>query len=152
MLTKPFVLTLLTATLALGGCANYQGQHEREGMLIGGVLGGILGANVGGGSGRTAAIIVGTMVGSSIGQSVGQSMDELDRMKTAQTLENVRTGVSSQWRNPDTGYSYQVTPTNTYETERGPCREYVIDATIGGRPEKVCGTACRSADGDWVTQ
>lgn len=121
-------------------------------MLIGGVLGGVLGSNVGGGSGRTAAIIAGTLIGSAIGSSVGQSMDELDRLKTAQTLENVRTGVPSEWRNPDTGNSYTVVPTRTYETSTGPCREYSIDADIGGRSEKVYGSACRQADGDWQIQ
>lgn len=144
------VLTLGASTLV--GCANYQGDQERAGMLIGGVLGGVLGSNVGGGSGRTAAIIAGTLIGSAIGSSVGQSMDELDRLKTAQTLENVRTGVPSEWRNPDTGNSYTVVPTRTYETSTGPCREYSIDADIGGRSEKVYGSACRQADGDWQIQ
>ncbi len=73
-------------------------------------------------------------------------------MKTAQTLENVRTGVSSEWRNPDTGNYYQVTPTRTYDTSGTPCREYTLEADIGGRSEQVYGTACRQADGDWRVQ
>ncbi|HYW77842.1 MAG TPA: RT0821/Lpp0805 family surface protein, partial [Gammaproteobacteria bacterium] len=60
-----------------------------------------------------------------------------------------RTGVPSAWRNPDTGNEYSVTPTRTYESEAGPCREYTIDAIIGGKKEKVYGTACRQADGSW---
>ena len=149
MIGRSLGIVLVAGSLALAGCASYQGSNERQGMLIGGVLGGVLGSQVGGGSGKTAATIIGTMIGSSIGQSVGQSMDELDRMKTAQTLENVRTGVSSEWRNPDTGYAYEVTPTRTYDSGGRPCREYSIDADIGGRTEQVYGTACRQPDGDW---
>ncbi|MCW8829330.1 MAG: RT0821/Lpp0805 family surface protein [Gammaproteobacteria bacterium] len=145
--------TLVSMTLAtlftLSGCATYQGPQEQTGMVIGGVLGGVLGSHVGGGHGRTAAIIAGSLIGASIGGSIGRSMDEVDRMKTAQTLETVRTGVPAKWRNPDTGNQYTVVPTHTYETTTGPCREYTIDAVIGGRVEKVYGTACRQPDGSW---
>jgi surface antigen len=121
-------------------------------MVIGGILGGVLGSQVGGGHGRTAATIVGTLVGAAIGGSVGRSMDETDRLKTAHTLETVRTGVPSTWRNPDTKNEYTVTPTKTTESDSGPCREYTIDALIGGKKETVYGTACRQPDGSWKTQ
>lgn len=149
MMKQSFLIAVLTAGIGLGGCATYQGQNEQSGMVIGGILGGVLGSQVGGGHGRTAAIIAGTLAGAAIGGSVGRSMDEVDRMKTATTLETVRTGVSSSWQNPDTGNQYSVTPTRTYETSSGPCREYTIDADIGGQTEQVYGTACRQADGSW---
>jgi surface antigen len=118
-------------------------------MVIGGVLGGVVGAQVGEGSGKTAATIVGTLAGAAIGGAVGRSMDETDRLKTALALENVRTGVPSRWRNPDTGNEYTVVPTRTHETAEGPCREYTVDAVVGGRQDTVYGTACRQADGSW---
>jgi surface antigen len=149
---KIWLSVAFASLVSLSGCATYQGQQEQAGMVIGGVLGGVLGSQVGGGRGRTAAIIAGTLAGAAIGGAVGQSMDEVDRMKTAQTLETVRTGVPSQWRNPDTDNRYTVVPTRTYETTAGPCREYTIDASIGGRPEKVYGTACRQSDGSWQVQ
>jgi surface antigen len=121
-------------------------------MVIGGVLGGIGGAQIGKGTGRTAAIIVGTMAGAAIGGAIGRSMDETDRLKAAHALETVRTGVPSTWNNPDTGNVYTVTPTRTYDTEAGPCREYTMDARIGGRLEQVYGTACRQPDGTWRIQ
>ena len=99
-----------------------------------------------------AAIIAGTMAGAAIGGSVGQTMDEVDRMNTAQSLEAVRTGVPSTWRNPDTGNQYSVTPTRTFGTSAGPCRDYTIDALIEGRRETVHGTACREPDGSWRTK
>jgi surface antigen len=149
MIRKLLTSTILATLVSLTGCATYQGQQEQAGMVIGGILGGVLGSEVGGGRGRTAAIIAGTLAGAAIGGAVGRSMDEVDRMKTAQTLETVRTGVPAQWRNPDTGNSYSVVPTRTYDTSTGPCREYTIDAMIGGRPEKIYGTACRQPDGSW---
>lgn len=143
----------LAVAAALGaatvtGCAT-QGPQEQAGMVIGGVLGGVLGHQVGRGSGRTVATILGTMAGVAIGGAVGRSMDDSDRLKTAHTLETVRSGVASEWRNPDTGNQYRVTPTRTYQTAEGPCREYTVDGVIGGKPEKIHGTACRQNDGSW---
>ena len=146
---KILLSTLLAASVAVSGCASYQGQQEQTGMVIGGILGGVLGNQVGGGHGRTAAIIAGTLAGAAIGGAIGHNMDENDRRRTAQTLETVRTGVTSRWRNPDTGNDYTVVPTRTYESAEGPCREYTIDAVIGGRNETVYGTACRQPDGSW---
>jgi surface antigen len=155
MTRKTLRSAALALAVAVNGCATtQQGPHEQAGMVIGGILGGVLGSEWDNhhGSGRTAAIILGTLVGTAVGGAIGRSMDDVDRMKTARTLETVRTGVPSTWRNPDTGYQYSVTPTRTYETSSGPCREYVVDAVIAGRTEKVYGTACRQADGSWKTQ
>jgi surface antigen len=149
MINKTLFSLILAGTLGLAGCATYQGPQEQAGLVIGGVLGGVLGSQVGSGRGRTAAIIAGTLAGAAIGGSIGQSMDQVDRLKTAQTLETVRTGVPARWVNPDSGNQYTVVPTRTYETTAGPCREYTIDAIIGGRVEQVYGTACRQADGSW---
>ena len=151
MYKKPILLC--TLILSLSGCATDPGRdQEQAGMVIGGILGGVLGAQVGKGHGRTVAIIAGSLIGASIGGSVGRSMDTTDRLKTAQTLENVRTGVPSSWQNPDTGHQYTVVPTRTYEASSGPCREYTVDAVIGGKKEKVYGSACRQADGSWKVQ
>jgi surface antigen len=149
---KILLSILLAATVTTTGCATYQGEQEQAGMVIGGILGGVLGSEVGGGHGRTAAIIAGTLAGAAIGGAIGQNMDANDRHRTAQTLETVRTGVPSRWHNPDTGNHYAVTPTRTYETTTGPCREYTVDAMIGGRNEEVYGTACRQPDGSWRVQ
>lgn len=120
-------------------------------MIIGGALGGALGSQVGRGHGKTAATVVGTLLGATVGGSIGRSMDDTDRLKVAHSLETVRTGVPSQWRNPDTGNQYTMTPTRTYDSGGTPCREYTIDGMIGGKKEKITGTACRQADGSWRT-
>lgn len=142
-------LCAVLCTALLSGCANYQSQQEQSGLVIGSVLGGVIGSQVGAGHGRTTAIILGTLAGAAIGGSIGHTMGEVDRINTARALEHVRTGVPSSWKNPDTGNAYVVVPTRTVETSSGPCRDYTLDATIGGRKEQVFGTACRQADGSW---
>ena len=145
------IATLVVATSLLAGCQTNAGSNEQSGVVIGAVLGGILGKEVSGRSGRTSAIILGTLIGSQIGGNIGRSMDETDRLKVAHSLETVRTGVSTTWTNPDTNYSYAITPTSTTESSSGPCREYTIDAMIGGKTEQIYGTACRQPDGSWKT-
>jgi surface antigen len=144
---RQFALATAGAML-VSACADQPAQ-EQQGMVIGGVLGGVLGSQVGRGEGRTVATIVGTLIGAAVGGAVGRSMAESDRLKAAHSLETVRTGVPSTWRNPDTGNQYTFTPTRTYDAAQGPCREYVVDAIIGGKREKVYGTACRQPDGSW---
>ena len=141
-------LAALAAALALVACTPYR-QQEEAGLIIGTVVGGILGAQVGGGSGRDVATVIGAMTGAVVGGNIGRFMDRQDRIRTGLVLENVRTGVPSQWRNPDTGHQYTVTPIRAYQDAGTPCREYTVDAVIGGRAEKVYGTACRQADGSW---
>jgi surface antigen len=141
---------LVCGSLSLSGCAVAPNQ-EQTGMVIGGALGGALGSQVGGGQGRTVATVIGTLLGASVGGNVGRSMDETDRIKVSRTLENVRTGVPTEWRNPDSGNQYTVVPTRTYETAGTPCREYTVNGTIGGKKEKIYGTACRQPDGSWRT-
>jgi surface antigen len=143
-------VAIVCCGLVLSGCAAPPTQ-EQSGMIIGGVLGGALGSQVGGGRGRTAATVIGTIAGASIGGAIGRSMDDSDRLKVSHSLETVRTGVPSQWRNPDTGNKYTVMPTRTYESSGTPCREYTVNGIIGGKPEKIHGTACREADGSWRT-
>jgi surface antigen len=146
---KLSVILLSSAVLILSACATPRGENEAGGMIIGGILGGVLGNQVGSGSGRTAATVIGAMIGTTIGGNVGRSMDKTDRLKVSHSLETVRTGVETSWKNPDTGYQYRVVPTRTYERAEGPCREYTLDASIGGKNEQIYGTACRQADGSW---
>ena len=145
---------LLMLALVMAGIQGCQNPPTRQdtGMVIGGVLGGALGSTIGGGHGQTVATVIGAIAGAAIGGAVGQSMDDSDRLKTAHALETVQTGVPARWVNPDTRNSYTVVPERTYEQAGTPCREYTVDAVIGGKKEKTVGTACRQADGSWRVQ
>ncbi|GAB2704691.1 RT0821/Lpp0805 family surface protein [Aliiglaciecola aliphaticivorans] len=79
-------------------------------------------------------------------------MNHTDRTYVTHSLETVRTGVATQWYNPDTGYEYRVVPTKTDLIDGDTCREYTVQATIGGISEVVHGNACRQADGSWIVR
>jgi surface antigen len=136
----------LAMSMVLSGCAM---NREQSGGLLGGAAGAAAGSAVGGGSGRVIAIVLGALVGSAVGAEIGRHMDEQDRTRTAEAMEYNPTGQAATWRNPDTGVDYSVTPRRTYESTEGPCREFTMDASIGGRMQQVHGTACRQADGSW---
>ena len=143
------VLLALASTVALQGCASL--DRGDQGEIIGGVVGGVLGSQIGDGSGQTIAIIAGTIAGSMIGRQIGESMDETDRLNTALALRDSRTGQGASWVNPDNGTRYTVTPTRTFETAGAPCRDFSVDANVGGEPnQRVSGTACLQSDGSWM--
>ncbi|MGA8049418.1 MAG: RT0821/Lpp0805 family surface protein [Burkholderiales bacterium] len=93
--------------------------------------------------------VAGTLTGDYLGSRISKSMDEKDRAKAAHALETAPTGAPTGWRNPDTGATYTVTPTRTYQEASGPCRDYTTKALIDGKEETVKGTACRQPDGTW---
>ena len=142
---------ILVGSAFLSGCASHQiPSRESQGAVAGGVIGGVLGSTIGDGRGRVIAAAAGTLIGALAGMHVGRQLDELDRYRAGQTLETARTGTSREWVNPDSGTEYRVTPTRTYDSGYGtPCREFTMDAEVGGRVEQVYGTACRQADGSW---
>lgn len=128
------------------GCVS---TREEAGALTGAAVGAVLGSTVGRGHNRPFAVWLGAVVGASIGSTVGRYMDEQDRMKTIHILETQRTNTATTWVNPDTNNTYTMTPTKTYSIAEGPCREFTLDAQIGGKSEEIYGTACRQADGSW---
>ena len=134
--------------LAVAGCETPP-TKQQVGAVSGAVVGGVVGSTIGGGTGRTVAIVAGTVAGALLGSHIGKRMDGADRMKAAQALEVAPTGQQTTWRNPDSGNSYAITPTKTYESGGNPCREFTVNATVDGKPETVKGTACRQADGSW---
>lgn len=138
--------------LTLTGCAQMGINKQQFGTVTGAVLGGVLGSQIGQGAGRTAATIGGTVIGGMIGGSIGASMDKVDRLELNQALEKNRLNQSSSWQNPDNGNRYQITPTRTYYHRQQPCREYHMDAIIGGETKQVYGRACRTANGQWHIQ
>jgi len=150
--TRSYLVLVSAVILTLFAGCETMSQAE-QGEVIGGVIGGVVGAQIGDGSGQTAAIIIGTLAGAMIGRQIGETMDDVDRMRTARTLNNSRTGQSTSWVNPDTGYEYTVTPTKTFEQSGAPCREFSLNATVGGQADQeLYGTACLQADGSWLIQ
>ena len=152
-LTKTGFPLALLATVALGaGCAE---QRERgidesdAGQILGGVAGAAAGSQVGGGSGRTVAMIAGALIGSMAGERIGARMEEDDMQEAGFALEESRTGETHAWENPDTGNEFRITPTDTYERDGRPCREFDFRVETERGSEIQERTACRDADGTW---
>lgn len=140
---RAIVVALLSVSL-LAACTK-----RDQGTVVGGLVGGALGSQFGGGTGKVIMTGLGALAGAYIGGNIGQKMDDNDRMQADRALENNRTGEASTWRNPDSGHSYTVTPTRSYQGSAGQCREYTTKAIIDGRADVVRGTACRQPDGSW---
>jgi surface antigen len=149
MKRKHLVATLTVLALPFLGACETPPSKEDIGMATGAVLGGVLGHQVGSGSGRTIATVGGAALGAFLGSRIGRNMDHNDQRKTAEALERSANDRSTTWRNPDTGQVYSVTPTRTYASPSGPCRDFTTVTEIDGREEVVHGTACRQPDGTW---
>jgi surface antigen len=144
---KRWVLSLICVLgiLAIAaGCAT----RQQTGAVVGAGAGAGLGAAVTGGG--TVGTLLGAVAGAAIGSEIGRAMDEEDRRRAATVLETVPTAETDVWRNPDSGYTYEMTPTRTFYAESGlPCREFSVDVIVGNQIEEAYGTACRQADGSW---
>jgi surface antigen len=119
------------------------------GAALGGAAGGLIASEVARGEHRAAAIAGGAVLGILLGGSIGNAMDQLDERCVGQVLEHAGSDQTVTWRNPDSGASYQVTPTRTWQEEGRYCREYTTTVRIDGRPQQAYGTACRQPDGSW---
>lgn len=142
------------AALAAAGCGPGGLSKADGGTAVGAVAGGIIGNQVGNGTGRVLATVAGAFVGGVVGHTIGKSLDEQDRRYAQEAelaaLEDGRSGIARNWRNPDSGRYGEVVPQRPYR--RGPqhCRDYTHTVFINGRPETMSGTACRNPDGTWT--
>ena len=150
---KKLILVGLVSLPLISGCASKMQTGTALGALTGGALAYGLGQDS---SKKELWTVLGIGLGAMIGQSIGQQLDERDQYLMAQTfeftMEKAPTNHRSQWENPDSGHGGTVTPTRTFDTGTGPCREFTTTVSIGGHTEEAYGTACRQADGSWKIQ
>ena len=146
-------IVALAGAATLGGCAQNPGASRGAGAVVGGLAGGALGSQVGQGTGRLAATGLGAALGALVGSEVAGRLSEADRRRHRRTvgyaLEEVPSGTTREWQNPDAGTGGAVTPTRTYREEGRYCREYRQTVHVGDRREDAYGTACRQPDGTW---
>jgi surface antigen len=143
----------LMAVAMLVGCSNGQGgvDNQGTGLVLGSIAGGLVGNQAG--KGNVAATVAGAVVGGIVGSEIGKSLDERDRRYAEEAeydaLERGQSGVSRQWRDPDTGHYGDVVPSRPYKRGVADCRDYTHTIYIDGRPKQLRGTACRGSDGSW---
>jgi len=139
---------ILVTALSMAGCQNMNNQDM--GTVSGGVIGGLVGSQFGHGGGQLLAVGAGALAGAYIGGAIGKNMDDTDRMRMNQALNNNTAGQPAYWQNDRTHNAYTVTPVKDVTYEGNPyCREYQTKAMINGKPQKMYGTACRQPDGSW---
>jgi surface antigen len=148
------VAILLLVVVAATGCASLQDNPKAAiGGFGGAALGGLIAAAAGGGGAAIAGAVLG---GALLGGLAGNMLDQRDKRIAAETqqraLETAPTGKQVAWTNPDTGHTGTVTPTRTYQSGNGYCREFQNTVTIDGKKENAYGTACRQPDGSWKVQ
>ena len=153
----PRLMASLLALALVTACAGYTpdfGPKQTVGTLAGAGAGALAGSQIGKGRGQLLATSVGTLLGAFVGSSVGKSLDRADHAyaqeASYQALEFAPTGQQVAWNNPDSGHYGSVTPVRTWQAGGGQfCREYSHNVTIDGRLERLHGTACRDASGQW---
>jgi surface antigen len=120
------------------------------GAAGGATVGGLIAAAAGGNPAAIAASVIGGLL---VGGLVGNLLDDRDKRlqaeAAARALETAPTGQSVAWKNPDSGHSGTVTPTKTYQTASGYCRDYQATVEIEEKQERASGKACRQPDGRW---
>ena len=142
--TTRLVALLCLSTLLLA-CAGTSKQDS--GTLIGGLIGGLIGHQVD--DGGAAGILIGSIAGAALGRMIGQRMDEADRRKLAETLDDTPSGQTRRWHNDETGYDYAVTPTSALHQQGDQqCRSFQQEVIVDGRPEVIDATACRLSEGE----
>ena len=143
-------LSLLTA-----GC-HATGHKQAVGTIGGAAVGGIIGSQFGSGGGQVAATIGGALIGGLIGSHIGQQLDEADRIRSQQAMNQahmVPIGQQIAWNNPNSGNYGTITPVRDGTSGSGQyCREYQQTIVVGGKSEQAYGTACQQPDGSWEIQ
>jgi surface antigen len=149
---KMAALTLPLAVF-LSACGGGSGPREDIGTVVGAVAGWAIGNQFGKGEGRVAATIAGALIGGIVGSDIGRQLDEADRRRAARAeydaLENGRSGVAREWRNPDNGHYGRIVPHRPYRVGGRNCRDYTHTIYIDGELETMRGRACRNRDGTW---
>jgi len=147
---------LALAVIIAASCATDMENNPKEtlGKIVGAGLGALTGSQIGSGKGQLAAVAIGALAGAWMGGELGKSLDKADKayMKrtTQDSLEFAKAGSTSTWRNPDSGNSGTITPTQTYRKTSGEnCRTFEQAIYVDGKEETATGSACRQPDGTW---
>lgn len=85
-----------------------------------------------------------------VADAIGARMDMVDQNCVGRILEFAPDSRRVYWRSPDSGITYAVVPTRTYQNALGAyCREFHTSASSGSSLHQLHGRACRRTDGAW---
>lgn len=149
---KRYFLTILLIVL-LSGCATQQGYQGRKGQIgvaVGSGAGALIGQAIGH---NTEATLIGAGFGALFGYVIGNEIDKYDTMMMGKVFDQSPSNITREWRNPDSGNMYSMTPQPAYISQSGMiCREAELSAIVDGRSETIKTLACRDNNGTWTLQ
>jgi surface antigen len=87
--------------------------------------------------------------GAAAATEIAKAMDAADLRKAVQTLELTRNTTPIWWRNEASGREFLLTPQGSFGGDHGPCREFGVDITTGKTTDRLRGTVCQQAGGQW---
>lgn len=142
---------ILAAVLVLAGALVSVGcettSNKDASTAFGALIGGLLGSQID--DNETRGALIGALVGGVVGRMIGDYMDESDKRKLAETLEETPQGRMVSWRNDQSGNQFEVTPTsNFYAQDDRQCRKFDQVVYVDGRREVMEGIACKEPGSD----
>jgi surface antigen len=115
---------------------------------LGGITGALI-ANRVADENRTVATLIGAAAGAFIGNRIGRNIDKADEACIGHALELGETGRPVNWKNEDTGVTYQVVPGADRQRNGSLCREFTFTATTGSDKSTRQGLGCETEAGVW---
>ncbi|MBF0370978.1 MAG: glycine zipper 2TM domain-containing protein [Magnetococcales bacterium] len=129
----------------LSGCATKAQSGAGIGALGGGLIGGLAGPS----KNKEQNALIGAAIGGLIGYGIGNEMDKADQAELNDVFESGRSNKTANWKNPDTGVNYSVTPRRAKHSNGRICRDAKIETFVDGHTEISVQKACRRPDGSW---
>lgn len=134
-------ILFLAVTLVSTGCETT--SNKDMGTAFGALVGGLLGSQID--DNDTRGAIIGALVGGVVGRMIGDYMDESDKGKLVETLNEAPQGQTVSWHNDRSGNEFEVTPTSSYYAQGDrQCRKFDQVVYVDGRREVMEGIACKS--------
>lgn len=79
---------------------------------------------------------------------LGRYLETSDRLRIDEALDSGADYPTARWSNPARGVDYRFSAGHAFDTRKGICREFEIEARIDKRRIEAGGTACLD-DGGW---
>lgn len=148
--------TAVVLSIAIGlsaGCAELDRLSQEQlgtgiGALAGGVGGALVGTQFGSGTGQLIATVVGAVGGAWVGNQIGAYLDERDRKRAAEAVQQATvTGQPQVWQNPDSGVSGKAEVVKTKTTQQKVAVPVLRDRVKEVPPLDLIGEAYRAKTG-----
>jgi len=143
---------LVAMLLVIGFAAGCESTSKQDmGTVVGATIGSVIGYGIDDDAGGA---LIGAAVGALVGRVIGQYMDESDRQKVSEALENSPQGETTRWHNENTGHDHALTPTSAvYSEGDDECRKFEQEIIVDGERKLIDAIACKQPEQEnWEVQ